>query len=73
MIGKVVRMLVGRSVARRNGLSGAAGAAAAVIAPAVLSKLGGAVARRRAAKKAARREREAPRYVGPITETEPKR
>jgi hypothetical protein len=33
MIGKVVRALAGRSVARRHGMSGAAGAAAGLLAP----------------------------------------
>ncbi len=67
MIGKVVRMLVGRSIARRNGFSGAAGAAAGLIGPVVLMKVGGAIASRRKAAKALRREREAPRYVEPVT------
>ena len=68
MIGKVVRMLVGRSIARKNGFSGAAGAAAALIAPAVLKRIGKAVKKRRSAAKARRQEREAPKYVGPVTD-----
>lgn len=68
MIGKLLRMLLGRSIARRNGLSGAAGAAAALIAPVVLKRVGKTVRKRRSAAKARRREREAPKYVGPVTD-----
>ena len=63
MIGKVVQMLVGRSVARRRGFSGAAGAAVGLLAPIVLKKAGGAIAKRRAAKKALREEERAPKYL----------
>ena len=68
MIGKVVRMLVGRSISRRNGYSGTAGAAAALLAPFVLKTVGKAVKKRRTAAKQRRREREAPTYVGQITD-----
>ena len=63
MIGKVVRMLVGRSIARKRGFSGAAGAAIGLLAPVVLKRAGKAVARRRAAKK----ERQAPKYLENIS------
>jgi hypothetical protein len=68
MISKVVRMFIGRSVARRNGFSGFAGAAVALIAPVVLKKAGGAISRKRAAKKARREEERMPKYVGPVTD-----
>ena len=67
MIGKVVRMLVGRSVARSRGYSGVAGAAIALIAPVLVKRAGKAVAKRSAARREAKREREAPKFVGPIT------
>ena len=66
MIGKVVRMLVGRSIARKRGYSGAAGAAVALLAPVVLKKAGRAIAKRRAAKKARRQEQRAPKYLDKI-------
>ena len=66
MIGKVVRMLVGRSIARKRGFSGAAGAMVALLAPVVLKKAGSAIAKRRAAKKARREEQRAPKYLDKI-------
>ena len=66
MIGKVVRMLVGRSIARKRGYSGAAGAAIGLIAPVVLKRAGRAVAKRRAARREAKREQRAPKYVDRI-------
>ncbi len=67
MIGKVVRMLVGRSLARRRGFSGAAGAAAGLIAPIVLKRAGEAIAKRRAVKRKEKAEREAPKYLDQIS------
>jgi len=66
MIGKVVRMLVGRSIARKRGFSGAAGAAVALLAPVILKKAGGVIAKRRAAKKVRREEQRAPKYIDKI-------
>jgi hypothetical protein len=68
MIGKVMRILVGRSVARRNGFSGLAGAAVGLLAPVVIKKASGAISKRRKAKKQRREERDMPKYVGPVTE-----
>jgi hypothetical protein len=67
MIGKIVRMLVGRSMARKRGLSGAGGAAAGLVAPFVLKRAGSLVRKGGAAAAEARRRRRAPKYLGPIT------
>ncbi len=67
MIGKVVRMLVGRSLARKRGFSGAAGAAAGLIAPFVLKKAGKLVKRGGSAAAEKRRRRREPEYLGPLT------
>ena len=66
MIGKVARMLVGRSMARKRGLSGAAGAAIALLAPVVLKQAGKAMAKRRAASRDAKREQQMPKYLETI-------
>ena len=68
MIGKVVRMLVGRSMARKRGYSGAAGAAIGLIAPIVLKRAGKAVAKRRAVRRERKLEQQAPKYIGSVTE-----
>ncbi len=68
MIGKVVRMLVGRRVARSRGYSGAAGAAIALVAPVLVKRAGKAVARRAASRRAARRALEEPQFAGPIVQ-----
>jgi hypothetical protein len=70
MIGKVVRMLVGRSMARSRGYSGVAGAAIALVAPVLVRRAGKAVAKRTAARREAKREREAPQFVEPITKSD---
>lgn len=67
MIGKIVRMLVGRSIAKKRGFSGAAGAAAGLAAPFVLKRAGSMVRKGGSAAAEARRRRRAPRYLGPIT------
>jgi hypothetical protein len=67
MIGKVVRMLVGRSMARKRGFSGAAGAAAGLLAPFVLKKAGSLARRGGSAAIEARRRRRAPTYLGPLS------
>jgi len=63
MIGKLIRALVGRSVARKHGLSGAAGAAAGLIAPFVIRKGASLLARGGHRAVEARRRRRAPRYL----------
>ena len=63
MIGKVVRMLVGRSMARRRGLSGAAGAAAGLLAPIVLRRVGSLLAKKGSVAREARRRRREPNYL----------
>jgi hypothetical protein len=70
MIGKVVRMLVGRSMARSRGYSGVAGAAIALVAPVLVKHAGKAVAKRVAARRRAKEEREAPKFAGPIARTD---
>lgn len=62
MIGKLARALAGRSVARRNGMSGAAGAAAGLLAPLVIKA--GASLLSKAGRRAAdtRRVRRGPDY-----------
>ncbi len=67
MIGKVVRMLVGRSIARKRGFSGAAGAAAGLLAPLVLKSAGSMLAKRRSAAREARRREREPKYLDRIT------
>ena len=67
MIGKVVRMLVGRSMAKKRGFSGAAGAAAGLLAPFVLKRAGSLLAKGGSAAKARRRRRREPKYLGPLT------
>jgi hypothetical protein len=63
MIGKIIRMLVGRSMAKKRGYSGVAGAAAGLLAPALI-KHGASLAHKGgSAALAARRRRRAPRYM----------
>lgn len=66
MIGKLVRMLVGRSMARKRGLSGAAGAAAGLLAPLVIKQAGSLLANGSKAAVRARRRRREPTYLGRI-------
>lgn len=63
MIGKLIRALVGRSMARKRGLSGAAGAVAGLIAPFVLKKGASLLAKGGHKAVEARRRRRAPRYL----------
>jgi hypothetical protein len=69
MIGKIVRMLVGRSIARKNGFSGAAGAAAGLLGPIVLKQAGSLLKKRRSVARQRRKERDAPKYLDSITST----
>ncbi len=63
MIGKLIRALVGRSVARKHGYSGVAGAAAGLVVPYVVGK--GVCLLARGGRQAieTRRRRKVPRYV----------
>ena len=63
MIGKVVRMLVGRSMARKRGYSGALGAVAGLLAPKLLKKGGSLLARGGSAAAEARRRRKVPKHL----------
>jgi hypothetical protein len=63
MIGKLIRALVGRSMARKHGLSGAAGAAAGLLAPFVIKKGASLIAKGGSRAVEARRRRRAPRYI----------
>ncbi len=63
MIGKLIRALVGRSMARKHGLSGAAGAAAGLLAPFVVKKSASLIAKGGHRVVEARRRRRAPRYL----------
>jgi len=66
MIGKMVRMVVGRRLARRHGFSGLAGAAVGLLAPVVLRKAGSFVSKKRAARKQRKREERMPKYLDKI-------
>jgi len=63
MIGKLIRALVGRSIARKRGFSGAAGAAAGLLVPYVIGKGASLLAKGGRHAIEARRRRTAPRYL----------
>ena len=63
MIAKVVRMLVGRSLARKRGYGGAAGAAAGLLAPFILKHAASLARRTGAGLLEARRQRRSPVYL----------
>lgn len=63
MVGKLIRILVGRSIAKKHGYSAAAGAAAGLLAPFVIKKVGSLVSKGGSAALKARRERKAPKYL----------
>ena len=63
MIGKLIRMLIGRRLAKKRGLSGAAGAAAGLIAPVVIKKVGSVAVKGGSAALSRRRQRRAPKYI----------
>ena len=68
MIGKLIRMLVGRSVARKRGYPGLAGAAAGLIAPALIKRSASLLGKGASAALAAKRRGTAPKYLrGGIT------
>jgi hypothetical protein len=63
MIGKLVRMFIGRSMAKKRGYSGAAGAAAGLLAPIVLKQAGSMIAKGGSKARQARRRRREPKYL----------
>ncbi len=63
MVGKVIGMFVGRSLAKKRGLNSAAGAAAGLIVPAVLKRIGTVAVKSGGAAIQARRQRRAPKYL----------
>ena len=63
MIGKLIRMLVGRSMAKKRGYSGVAGAVAALLAPKLLKHGASALGNTGSAALAARRRRREPNYL----------
>jgi hypothetical protein len=63
MIGKLIRMLVGRSMAKKRGYSGLAGAAAGLVAPALFKHGASAIGKTGSAALAARRRRREPNYL----------
>ena len=69
MIGKVARMVAGRSVARKRRYGGAAGAVAGLLAPFVIKRLFSMVAKAGGAAADARRRRKGPEYLAhPLSE-----
>lgn len=63
MVGKFIRILVGRSIARKHGYSAAAGAAAGLLAPIIVKKIGSLMSKGGSAALKTRRERKAPKYL----------
>jgi hypothetical protein len=74
MIGKVARMMAGRSLARKRGLSGGAGAVAGLLAPFVLKRVFSLMAKAGSAAADARRRGKGPKYLAhPLSEINPDR
>jgi hypothetical protein len=67
MIGKLIRALVGCSMAKRRGYSGYAGAAAGLLAPLVIRRSASMVRRGGSAAMEARRRRRTPKYLRRIS------
>lgn len=63
MLGKLIKIYVGRSIARKHGFSPLAGAAAGLIVPTLIKGIGSAALKRRAAAREAKRERQSPKYL----------
>ena len=63
MIGKVARMLAGRSVARKRGYSAGAGAVAGLLAPFVIKRVLSLMGKVGSAAADARRRRKGPEYL----------
>jgi hypothetical protein len=67
VIGKLVRALIGRSIAKRHGYSGTAGAVAGLLAPTIIKRGGSLLARGGAAAREGRRRRRGPKYMRRIS------
>ena len=63
MIGKVARMMAGRSLARKSGFGGGAGAVAGLLAPFVFKRLFSLAGKAGGAAADARRRRKGPKYL----------
>ena len=63
MIGKLIRMLIGRSVAKKQGVNGWAGAAAALLAPVIIKKGGSMLKKRKQARHERREIERGPHYL----------
>ena len=63
MIGKLIRIYVGRKLAVKRGYSGMAGAVAGLLAPRLIKRLGGLARKSGSAALERRRERRAPKYL----------
>ena len=69
MIGKVTRMLAGRSVAKKRGYSAGAGAVAGLLAPFVIKRVFSLLGKAGGAAADARRRRKGPKYLNhPLSE-----
>lgn len=64
MIGKIARMLAGRSLAKKRGYGGGAGAVAGLLAPFVVKKAFSLMGKAGSAAADARRRRKGPDYLG---------
>ena len=63
MIGKLIRIYVGRKVAQKHGYSGVVGALAGLVAPKLVKRIGSLARKSGSAALERRRERRAPRYL----------
>jgi hypothetical protein len=63
MIGKLIRALIGRSLAKKRGYSPAAGAALGLLAPTLLKHGAAAIGKTGSAAMSARRNRKQPNYA----------
>jgi hypothetical protein len=69
MIGKVARMLAGRSLAKKKGYSGGAGAVAGLMAPFVMKRVFSLIGKAGGAAAKAKRRRSRPKYlIHPISD-----
>jgi hypothetical protein len=74
MIGKVARMMAGRSLARKRGFSGGAGAVAGLLAPFIVKRAFSLIGKAGGAAADARRRRKGPKYLPhPIGDINPDR
>ncbi len=69
MIGKVARMAIGRSMARKRGYGAGAGAVAGLLAPFVIKRVLSLLGKAGGAAADSRRRRKGPKYLAhPLTE-----